>query len=64
MAFNKLNNTKSDYYKLQKKLKNQYKIQQGNMVQQLKKKKNPKQFFKHFNRRNSRPPNVSLEDFF
>ena len=33
------------------------------MVQQLKK-NNPKQFFKNFNRHNSRPPNVSLEDFF
>ena len=63
MAFTKLNNAKSDYKKLQKKLKNQYKRQQGDMVQQLKK-NNPKQFFKNFNRHNSRPPNVSLQDFF
>ena len=37
--------------------------QQGDMVQHLKK-NNPKQFFKNFNRHNSRPPYVSLEDFF
>lgn len=63
MAFTKLNNAKSDYKKLQKKPKNHYKRQQGDMVQQLKK-NNPKQFFKHFNRQNFDLLTFHLKTFF